>query len=181
MSQVETVPESVSSLSDTNEKTLNIPVMDEIVDVNEHTVKYVGQCKWFSDKLGYGFLTICNGDKKGVDIFAHHSGVKPLNSNYRTLRKGEYVEFGIVNGMNGLQAVNITGINGGALMCDFVTHKKLTTNNIVYSDQNKFMHHPPPPPPPRRQNEDWQNVPFKKSTIVSRKKQHNNKQSYSSN
>lgn len=100
------------------------PVFDEIVDSNENGAKYVGQCKWFSDKLGYGFLTICDGEKKGLDIFSHHSGIKPLNSNYKTLKKGEYVEFNIVNGMNGLQAVNVTGINGGALMCDFVTLRK---------------------------------------------------------
>lgn len=99
-------------------------VLDEIVDNSDSGVKYIGQCKWFSDKLGYGFLTICDGDKKGMDIFSHHSGIKPLNSNYKTLKKGEYVEFNIVNGMNGLQAVNVTGINGGALMCDFVTLRK---------------------------------------------------------
>ena len=97
-------------------------ILDEIEETN--TTRYVGQCKWFSDKLGYGFLTICDGDKKGTDIFAHHSGIKPLNSNYKTLKKGEYVEFNIVNGVNGLQAMNVTGINGGALMCDFVTLKR---------------------------------------------------------
>lgn len=104
---------------------VNVPVLDEIVESGGSTDKYIGQCKWFSDKLGYGFLTICDGDKKGMDIFSHHSGIKPLNSNYKTLKKGEYVEFNIVNGLNGLQAVNVTGINGGALMCDFVTSRKL--------------------------------------------------------
>lgn len=105
-----------------------VPVLDEIVECAENSEKYVGQCKWFSDKLGYGFLTICDGDKKGTDIFSHHSGIKPLNSNYKTLKKGEYVEFNIVNGLNGLQAVNVTGINGGALMCDFVTSRRLPTD-----------------------------------------------------
>jgi cold shock CspA family protein len=82
---------------------------------------YVGQCKWFNDLLGYGFVTVCDGDDKGKDIFVHHSGIMPLNSNYRTLRKGEYLNFNIINGMNGLQAVDVTGINGGPLMCDFVS------------------------------------------------------------
>jgi cold shock CspA family protein len=83
--------------------------------------KYVGQCKWFNDMLGYGFVTICEGNDKGKDIFVHHSGIQPLNSNYKTLRKGEYLNFNIIKGMNGLQAVDVTGINGGPLMCDFVS------------------------------------------------------------
>jgi hypothetical protein len=45
----------------------------------------------------------------------------PLNSNYRTLKKGEYLNFNVVDGLNGLQAVDVTGINGGPLMCDFVS------------------------------------------------------------
>ena len=61
--------------------------------------EYTGQCKWFNDKLGYGFVTICSGDQKGKDIFVHHSGIKPLNSNYKTLRKGEYIQFNIIDGM----------------------------------------------------------------------------------
>ena len=38
--------------------------------------KYVGQCKWFNDLLGYGFVTVCDGSDKGKDIFVHHSGIK---------------------------------------------------------------------------------------------------------
>lgn len=90
--------------------------------------KYVGQCKWFNDSLGYGFVTVCDGEDKGKDIFVHHSGIMPLNSNYRTLKKGEYLNFDIINGLNGLQAVHVTGIQGGPLMCDFVTSVK--PNNV---------------------------------------------------
>lgn len=91
-------------------------------ETNATTVgKYVGQCKWFNDMLGYGFVTVCDGQDKGKDIFVHHSGIMPLNSNYRTLKKGEYLQFNVVNGLNGLQAVDVTGINGGPLMCDFVS------------------------------------------------------------
>ena len=79
---------------------------------------HVGQCKWWSDKLGYGFVTIQQGDMKGKDIFLHHSGIRPLNSIYRTLRKGEYINFDVTEGANGLQATNVTGIGGGTLICD---------------------------------------------------------------
>jgi cold shock CspA family protein len=100
----------------------DVPVVPE--DVPEKDVgEYIGQCKWFNDKLGYGFVTIRSGNEKGKDIFVHHSGVKPSNSNYKTLRKGEYIQFDIMEGQNGLQAVNVRGIGGGPLMCDFVTTK----------------------------------------------------------
>lgn len=90
----------------------------------------IGQCKWFNDRLGYGFITVVSGadqkgvDQKGVDIFVHHSGIKPLNSNYKTLKKGEYVNFSIINGENGSQGVNVTGICGGSLMCDILPSAK---------------------------------------------------------
>lgn len=93
------------------------PIMDEIVD-REVVGKYTGQVKWFNDRLGYGFCTICEGPEKGRDIFVHHTGICPVNSNYKTLRKGEYVNLNLTNGHNGPQAVDVTGICGGSLMCD---------------------------------------------------------------
>jgi cold shock CspA family protein len=96
----------------------NAVVMDEILDVVASVGKYTGQVKWWNDKLGFGFATICDGAERGRDIFVHHTGIRPANSNYRTLRKGEYVNFNITNGHNGQQAVDVTGICGGMLMCD---------------------------------------------------------------
>lgn len=89
--------------------------------------EYIGQCKWFNDVYGYGFLTIQAGVDKGKDIFVHHTGICPLNSMYKTLKKGEYVNFSIINGENGLQAVNVTGIGGGSLMCDVVPNVRKNT------------------------------------------------------
>lgn len=94
----------------------------EVVDGNEYG-DTIGNCKWFNKKLGYGFITVYTGEHKGKNIFVHHTGVKPLNSNFRTLRKGEYVNFNIEYGKNGLQAVYVTGVNGGPLMCDNMMHK----------------------------------------------------------
>lgn len=125
---------------------------DVVMEVKETSDvgKYTGQCKWFNDKLGYGFVTICNGDDKGKDIFVHHSGIKPLNSNYKTLRKGEYIQFNVVDGMNGLQAVDVRGIGGGPLMCDFVSSRKVGPPSY-------------PPPPPRQPGpHGWQTVPGRK-------------------
>jgi len=97
-----------------------VPTIVEEVKDEEKIGDQVGQTKWFNDRLGYGFITICSGDNKGKDIFVHHSGIRPSNSNYKTLKKGEYVQFNTTTGPNGLQALDVSGIGGGPLMCDFV-------------------------------------------------------------
>ncbi len=104
----------------TNEEspvTTTVPVA-EVLESSEYG-KYVGNCKWFNHKIGYGFVTIVNGDQKGKDIFVHHTGVKPKNSHFRTLAKGEYVSLNLTQGKDGQpQGVDITGVFGGPLMCD---------------------------------------------------------------
>ena len=130
----------------------DIMVLDEVTDPENGV--YIGQTKWFNDKLGYGFITICDGDKKGKDIFVHHSGIKPQNSNYKTLRKGEYINFNIIAGMNGPQAIDITGINGGPLMCDVIQG---------FTPPPPGRANPAPPPPPTTQPPGWQMVPQKRT------------------
>jgi len=127
----------------TNDKSSTDMQDDKVEVVNEvnnepKVGEYTGQCKWWSDKLGYGFVTVVsNGDKKGKDIFLHHTGIRPLNSNYRTLRKGEYINFDIIDGANGLQGTNVTGIGGGSLICDVNPYIKPVARVPL----------PPPPPP----------------------------------
>lgn len=137
-----------------------------VTDGTEHVVleavsdkspygEFTGSTKWFNDKLGYGFITICDGVDKGKDIFVHHSGINPLNSNYKTLRKGEYIQFNIINGINGLQAVDVTGIKGGPLMCDYVTSKRLVSGGQSYTDEYSASQ---PPPPTGWQPTGWQTI-----------------------
>jgi CspA family cold shock protein len=98
-------------------------VVEEVVDKPYGAL--TGNAKWFSNKLGYGFVTVVSkGPHHGRDIFCHHLGIHPSNSKFRTLIKGEYINFDIEEGQKGDQAVNITGIMGGALLCD---------NNISYA------------------------------------------------
>lgn len=101
------------------------PDLPLIIDVQKETIygEYIGHCKWFNNKLGYGFIRVCTGALKGADIFVHHSGLKPLNSSFKTMYKGEYVNFNIIEGRNGKQAVDVTGIFGGPLMCDNITNR----------------------------------------------------------
>jgi cold shock CspA family protein len=107
---------------------------------------YIGNCKWFNSKLGYGFLRICNTELKGTDIFVHHSGLAPLNSSFKTLYKGEYVHFDMIDGRNGKQAVNVTGICGGPLMCDNVTSSGYRSSGGGGYRGNGFGILPSPPP-----------------------------------
>jgi len=111
---------------DNKENDVGIKTVMEIVDVTDYGDN-IGNCKWFNKKLGYGFITVYSGEHKGKNIFVHHTGIKPLNSNFRTLRKGEYINFNIEFGKNGLQAVHVTGINGGPLMCDNMSTKSHKT------------------------------------------------------
>jgi hypothetical protein len=55
-----------------------------------------------------------------VDLFVHFSAIRPLNNTHRTLVKGEYVSFDIGENHGGSQAVMVTGVLGGPLMCDNV-------------------------------------------------------------
>jgi cold shock CspA family protein len=127
-------------------------VLEEVKEVGLPGT-HIGQVKWFNPRLGYGFITVVDGEDKGKDIFAHHSGIKPTNSNYKTLEKGEYIQFNVIYGQNGIQAVEITGIKGGPLMCDFVT----TKNPITQQMPSLYNTSPPPPPPPGGQyNPAWQ-------------------------
>jgi len=106
-----------------------IPVAEfEEIDDNVDHGEIIGNCKWFSKKLGYGFITCYTGPHRGTNIFVHPSGIRPLNSNFRTLRKGEYVHFNISNGHNGMQATDVTGVCGGPLMCDNIETRKLRSN-----------------------------------------------------
>ena len=84
--------------------------------------KYTGQVKWFNNKIGYGFITVLE-DNVNKDVFVHHQNICPLESNYRTLKMGEYVEFVLdtnCDGPHSEQAVNVTGIKGRELQCDFI-------------------------------------------------------------
>lgn len=140
----------------------NVEVMREHTDTDNHG-KFTGQCKWFNNSYGYGFLTICHGPpdgpQKGVDIFVHHTGIRPLNSMYKTLKKGEYVMFDIGVGDKGQQAVNVRGIYGGPLLCDHVQVKKTNSPSVPgYENENNVL-------PPHGEN-PWNTVSYTRKQRV---------------
>ena len=60
-----------------------------------------GKVKWFSSEKGFGFLSRDDGG----DVFVHSS---VLPAGVDTLKPGQRVEFGVVTGQRGDQALSVT-------------------------------------------------------------------------
>jgi cold shock CspA family protein len=85
------------------------------------SARLLGQVKWFNNKAGYGFITVSDGEHAGKDIFVHYSSIKVVNTQYKYLIQGEYVEFTLTKStgeQHEFQASDISGIKGGLLMCE---------------------------------------------------------------
>ncbi len=63
-----------------------------------------GIVKWFSEKKGYGFITI----EEGNDIFVHHSSIDMAG--FKTLNEGDKVSFEVEETDRGHQAKNVKKI-----------------------------------------------------------------------
>jgi cold shock CspA family protein len=84
-------------------------------------VRFFGRVKWFNNKAGYGFITVIDGSTAGSELFIHHSSIKTATEQYKYLVQGEYVEFTlstVATGAHESQAVDVTGIRSGLLMCE---------------------------------------------------------------
>ena len=62
-----------------------------------------GTIKWFNDAKGFGFIT---PDDESDDVFVHYSPIIG-QSGRRTLLEGERVEYEVIEGPKGLQAMNV--------------------------------------------------------------------------
>tara|TARA_A100001015_G_scaffold205709_1_gene229999 strand:- start:1350 stop:1859 length:510 start_codon:yes stop_codon:yes gene_type:complete len=76
--------------------------------------------KWFNNRAGYGFLTVCDGERKDTDVFVHHTALQVSEDQYKYLVAGEYVTFDLSTTSNDheFQATQVRGANGGKLMCE---------------------------------------------------------------
>ncbi|CAP18482.1 Cold shock-like protein [Candidatus Phytoplasma mali] len=67
------------------------------------TEKIKGVCRWFNKDKGFGFLQKLDSDSQ--DIFFHQTDIKC--EGFRSLDEGEEVEFTLVQGEKGPQAIEI--------------------------------------------------------------------------
>ena len=61
-----------------------------------------GTVKWFNNQKGYGFIS----DAEGKDVFVHYSGLNM--EGFKSLDEGQAVEYVVIQGEKGSQAVNVT-------------------------------------------------------------------------
>ena len=108
-------------------------------------MRYTGQVKFYNRDRGFGFVTRMEDNK---DFFLHYQDIKPKGDCWNILFQGEYIEFTLRDGPNGQQAGDITGINGGSLLCEnqfnpqTINKKKRRKpihNNTLNQPESKFQ------------------------------------------
>ena len=61
-----------------------------------------GIVRRFNNRRGFGFIS----DENGNDVFVHYTGIN--GEGFKSLEEGQKVEFDVVQGQKGPQAVNVT-------------------------------------------------------------------------
>jgi len=82
---------------------------------------FLGQVKWFNARAGFGYITVMDGERKGEDVFVHHSAINVADRMYKYLVQGEYVNFGIGKSQSEqheFQVETVGGLGEGKLMCE---------------------------------------------------------------
>ena len=103
--------------------------------------RQLGIVKWFNNKAGFGFLTTLGDESK--DVFVHHSGVSVNREQYKYLVQGEYVQFIVSTSDNNeheWQAIDVTGIRNGPLMCEtrFLNKQERTDRAPRQNDRVRY-------------------------------------------
>jgi cold shock CspA family protein len=88
---------------DPNFQTANNNLLNALRDQvkREQAPRVQGRVKWFNTLKGHGFIEL----QDGTDVFVDFRDIQA--DGYRTLQVGAMVEFEIVEGPKGLQAVNV--------------------------------------------------------------------------
>ena len=61
-----------------------------------------GIVRRFNNQRGFGFIS----DSEGNDVFVHYTGIN--EEGFKSLEEGQKVEFDVIQGEKGPQAVNVT-------------------------------------------------------------------------
>lgn len=72
-----------------------------------------GKVKWYDQKKGFGFIIPDDG---GQDVFVHHTAIQM--DGFRMLEDGQEVAFEITQVQKGLQAVNVTNVDGSRIAAE---------------------------------------------------------------
>lgn len=116
--------------------TSNLPdtqLMHKLTVPSDET-RVLGQVKWFDSTRGFGFITAAIGDHENEDIFVYQNSLTTNSDKvYRTLTKGEYVEFVVSplegDGQHKVHATSVTGPNCHLLMCETNPRRRKTFKN----------------------------------------------------
>jgi cold shock CspA family protein len=104
------------------------------------TKSLLGCVKWFNNKVGYGFITLSDGSSE-QDIFVHHTALNTTDEQYKYLVQGEYVCFELVkstdpDSKHDFFAGNVSGVNGGKLMCE--TRNQIKVNPAPTTPRKRY-------------------------------------------
>ena len=96
--------------------------------------RLTGTVKWFNNKVGFGFITVCNdGEYNNKDVFVHYTSIRVTNSQYKYLVQGEYVDFtlsDVSDSTHEYQASDVSGVHNGPIMCE--------SKNLPLADRHFF-------------------------------------------
>jgi len=104
------------------------------------SIRLTGLVKWFNNKAGYGFIKVVGEESETeTDVFVHYSNIKVEGLEYTYLVQGEYIEFDKAetdNEEHKFQAMNLSGIKGGPLMCQTrYTNRPQISTRVDYDDR----------------------------------------------